>query len=308
MFNLILVVLGIIIFGCSIYLHIRFLKLVRKTSFKKWGVALLIMLLFFTLGYIIFAYWLATDTEFINIIFFETLVSFIFFFGSIFVLTTISFIYSLVKNLKNEGVELEKKVKERTAELERFKNNQEKIIVQKTDELNKTITGLRESEKRFRQVAENAEEWIWEIDKEGLYIYANPALEKVLGYKPEEIVGKKHFYDFFTSDTREDLKKVAFEVFVKKEAFKNFLNPNVHKNGNVVLLETSGSPILNERGDLFGYRGLDTDVTTRKKTEKDLKSHVEELERINKLTINRELKIIELKKEIEELKNKLSKV
>jgi PAS domain S-box-containing protein len=54
---------------------------------------------------------------------------------------------------------------------------------------------LRESEERFQQVAENAQEWIWEVDAHGLYTYASPVVEKMLGYKPEEVVGKKHFYD-----------------------------------------------------------------------------------------------------------------
>ena len=55
----------------------------------------------------------------------------------------------------------------------------------------------RESEERFLQVAENAQEWIWEVDNDGLYTYSSPAVERILGYSPEEIIGKKHFYDFF---------------------------------------------------------------------------------------------------------------
>jgi PAS domain S-box-containing protein len=122
---------------------------------------------------------------------------------------------------------------------------------------------LRESEKRFREVAENEQEWIWEVDAEGIYTYASPVVEKMLGYKPEEVVGKKHFYDLFHPDRREEMKKAAFDVYNKKQPFREFLNLNVHKDGTSVWLLTSGVPMLDEEGNLRGYRGGDIDVTGR---------------------------------------------
>jgi PAS domain S-box-containing protein len=130
---------------------------------------------------------------------------------------------------------------------------------------------LIRSEERFNQVAESAGEWIWEINADGLYTYVNPVVEKILGFKPEEIVGKKYFYDFFTPEVREELKKAAFQAFAKKEPFIKFLNPNVNKIGNIVFLETTGTPIINNNGTLLGYRGVDTDVTERKRAEEALK-------------------------------------
>ena len=122
---------------------------------------------------------------------------------------------------------------------------------------------LRESEERFREVAENEQEWIWEVNADGIYTYASPVVEKMLGYKPEEIVGKKHFYDLFHPDRREELKKAAFEVYDKKRPFREFLNLNVHKDGTSVWLSTSGVPMLDKEGNLRGYRGVDIDVTER---------------------------------------------
>ncbi len=130
---------------------------------------------------------------------------------------------------------------------------------------------LQNSEERFRQIAESSGEFIWEVDVHGLYTYANPVVEEILGYKPDEIIGKKHFYDFFHPYVMDALKKAAFEVFAKKEVFKNFTNPNVHKNGNVVILETSGLPVMDDKGNLLGYRGSDRDVTERKKAEDALR-------------------------------------
>ncbi len=132
-------------------------------------------------------------------------------------------------------------------------------------------TALQESEQRFRQVAETSGEFIWEVDVNGLYTYANPVVEEILGYKPEEIIGKKYFYDFFNPDIRDTLKKAAFEVFAVKAVFRNFVNPNVHKNGNTVILETSGLPVMDKQGNLIGYRGSDRNITARKKAEEILR-------------------------------------
>ena len=134
---------------------------------------------------------------------------------------------------------------------------------------------LLESEERFKIVAESAGEWIWELDNEGIYTYSNQMIEEILGYKPEEIVGKKHFYDFFKDDVKNQLKEEAFSAFKQKLVFKDFENPNVHKDGQIVFLKTSGSPILDKEGNLIGYRGADSDITERKQAEKQLKNSEE---------------------------------
>lgn len=131
---------------------------------------------------------------------------------------------------------------------------------------------LKESEKRFRDIADNTQQWVWEVDPQGRYTYASPVVEKLLGYKPEEILGK-HFYDFFPADEREELKKGAFRVFAAKQPFTEFLNRNLHKNGATIWLSTSGVPILDEQGSLLGYRGADKDVTGQKQVEAALRQN-----------------------------------
>jgi PAS domain S-box-containing protein len=120
---------------------------------------------------------------------------------------------------------------------------------------------LQRSEERFRQVAENSGEWIWEVDANGLYTYASPVVEKIVGYKPEELVGKKHFYDLFHPEDQEGLKNAAFQAFAEKSPFREFINRIMHKNGNTVWLSTSGVPIVDNEGSLIGYRGSDKNIT-----------------------------------------------
>ena len=133
---------------------------------------------------------------------------------------------------------------------------------------------LRESERRFRDVAENALAWIWEVDADGIYTYASPMVEQILGYKPDEMLGK-HFHDLFHPEDRQELKKAASGVFASKQPFRGFLNRNVHKNGQTVWLSTSGVPMLDQGGNLLGYRGADTDITERKQAEEALRASEE---------------------------------
>ena len=95
----------------------------------------------------------------------------------------------------------------------------------------RTEVALRESEERFQQVAANAQEWIWEVDADGLYTYASPVVEKILGYSRGEVVGRKHFYDLFHPEDREELKTAALEVFATKRSFRDFVNRCLHKVG-----------------------------------------------------------------------------
>ncbi|MCD4793671.1 MAG: PAS domain S-box protein [Bacteroidales bacterium] len=196
-------------------------------------------------------------------------------------------------------------------------------IITDITEYKQTIEALRKSEERFRQVTESAEEWVWEVDETALYTYASPIVEKLLGYKPEELVGKKHSFDLFHPDDYEPLKKATFELFAEKKPLFRFLNKNVHKNGNIVWLSTTGLPILDKKGNLLGYRGTDIDITERKKAEEELKKHRDHLEELvkertkelekknkdleefNELFIDREFRIKELRDKVKELEAKL---
>ncbi len=130
---------------------------------------------------------------------------------------------------------------------------------------------LRESEERFEQVAEQSRSFTWEIDAAGLYTYASRTVFSVLGYSPEELIGKVHFYDLHPKAGRDAFKTAAMDVFGRIESFSDVENPAERKDGSVVLLNTNGIPVLAEDGSLLGYRGSDTDITDRRKTEDRLR-------------------------------------
>lgn len=129
---------------------------------------------------------------------------------------------------------------------------------------------LRESEKRFRNIADVAGDWIWELDSEGRYTYSNYAVKNVLGYAPEEVLGK-YFYGFFPPEKQEKLKEGLLKVFARKERFTTF----VHKDGHLVYVETRGIPLLSPEGKVMGYRGSDRDISESRKAERALQESEE---------------------------------
>ncbi len=99
-------------------------------------------------------------------------------------------------------------------------------------------------------------------------------MQEILGYSPAEIIGR-HFYDFFLEEECEALRTESLKVIRNRESFIALRNRNVHKDGHVVLLETTGFPILGSEGEVLGYQGVDRDVTTQVKTAEALRKSEE---------------------------------
>lgn len=152
-----------------------------------------------------------------------------------------------------------------------------------------SLDELANSEQRFHQVAENAGEWIWEIDESGRYIYSSSVVEKILGYTPEELVNKKYFYELFPGNLRQAMKEEVFRSIERREVFKELINPNIHKNGEVVILQTSATPFFDLHGKFKGYRGADMNITDYQKALVDLKdalARAEENDRLKTAFLN----------------------
>ena len=127
------------------------------------------------------------------------------------------------------------------------------------------------SEKRFRDISSTVGDWIWEVDSAGCYTYSSPMCRELLGMEPEELIGKHYFYDFFLPNEKNNLKNAAFAVFAQKSEFKNFVNRNIRKDGRILIMETSATPLLDRNGNLTGYRGADRDITKRVNAEDEMR-------------------------------------
>ncbi|MFH2002970.1 MAG: PAS domain S-box protein, partial [Planctomycetota bacterium] len=127
----------------------------------------------------------------------------------------------------------------------------------------------RKVQRRFRDVALHSADWIWEVDANGCYTYVSDRSEEILGYTSEELLGKSPF-DLMLPEERERVGRIFIEIVQSRKPIVDLENWNLKKDGTKICLLTRGVPMINDRGELLGYRGVDTDITERKNGEQDL--------------------------------------
>lgn len=139
---------------------------------------------------------------------------------------------------------------------------------------------LELSEGRFRDIAMSSGDWIWEVDENSVYTYCSEKVEEILGYTPAEMIGKTPF-DFMPDDEVKAVQEESRQIVSKRQAFKNWENWNLTKAGQRICVITSGVPVLDEQGNLIGYRGTDTDITRRKQAETTIQENLARLGELN---------------------------
>jgi PAS domain S-box-containing protein len=130
---------------------------------------------------------------------------------------------------------------------------------------------LHESSEKFRALVEATSDWIWEVDRHGVYTYASPRVESLLGYRPEEVIGKTPF-DLMAPDEAARVARQFAAIMAERRPFHGLENVNRHKDGRQLVMETSGVPFFDDAGNLAGYRGIDRDVTDRKQAEAEIRA------------------------------------
>ena len=131
----------------------------------------------------------------------------------------------------------------------------------------------RESEQRFGQMAAITGEWLWEQDQEGRFMYSNSAVKEILGYEPEEILGR-YYFDLFTPVERTRVTEAAYSVD-SLTRFVRLLNRYQHKDGHEVIAESTGIPLRGAGGNIVKWRGVDRDITVHKWFENALRQSEE---------------------------------
>jgi PAS domain S-box-containing protein len=138
-------------------------------------------------------------------------------------------------------------------------------------ERRRTEEVIRKSELRFRHIVENMSDWIWEIDANGVYTYCSKNVKEVLGYAANEMIGKTPF-DIMHTDKREKTSALFAAIIKEKENIRNLENWIYTKNGQLVCMSSNGIPVLDDTGELIGYRGVNSDITQRKNIKKSLEN------------------------------------
>lgn len=131
---------------------------------------------------------------------------------------------------------------------------------------------LDRSEERYRRIVETANEGIWEIDASRITIFVNENMARILGYAPEEMIGRP-IESFMAEDELSDHEYRMEKRFKGKSEI--YERRYVHKNGGVVHVHVSAKPIMDDVGNVIGSFGMASDITERKKAEEAVRASEE---------------------------------
>jgi nitrogen fixation negative regulator NifL len=123
---------------------------------------------------------------------------------------------------------------------------------------------LHNSERRFRDIATAAGEYLWETDRDGRYMYVSERVADVLGYSPGELLGRRPVE--FMPDEDAAFVTARLAQVPRHEPFRNIEHRSVAPDGELVWQSVSGIPVFDEAGELIGHRGTASDVTERRRS------------------------------------------
>jgi len=164
---------------------------------------------------------------------------------------------------------------------------------------------LRASEERFSLVISASEQGIWDWNVETNEVFFSEQWKRQIGYEDNEIENNfNSWVELLHPDDKESCQL----------AVQNYLNNPVehfilefrfrYKDGSYRLIHNKASSVKNEDGKVIRMFGTHTDITERKRTEKDILEQLDELHRWHEVTLDREGRVLELKQEVNELLKK----
>jgi len=162
------------------------------------------------------------------------------------------------------------------AEHKRAKEALEKLKAELDARVETRTAELKKAEEKYRHLVEKEKDIIYAVDEEGIYTWINPAVETILGYKPEELIGKR-FSVMIPQEWQEkaetDFRKLleVGEITAEIAVFD--------KEGQIHFIEHN-STVIKEVGKIVGARGIIRDITERKKVEDSLRESGERLKYI----------------------------
>lgn len=139
-----------------------------------------------------------------------------------------------------------------------------------------SLDELKESEKKYKILAENVRDVIFTLDLDLRYTYISPSIKKLRGYEPGELIGESIFRALTRSSLEEVVKKFSDELAKVRQGNDDMIRDHlievevIHKDGHQFWAEIKVTFILDKNNKPLGILGVTRDINERKLAEKEL--------------------------------------
>ena len=200
----------------------------------------------------------------------------------------------------------------------------------RSDERKTPARDLERSEELFRLLVDQVKDYaIFAVDPNGYIITWNSGAELLKGYRAEEIIGQ-HIERFYAEPDRHANKPLELLKLAREQGRVEYEGWRIRKDGSRFWADVIITALVDEKGTLRGYAKVTRDLTERRQAEEALREaknelehrvlartaelkeantaleeRLAELEQFHDVVVGRELKLIELEKEIERLRREI---
>jgi len=130
---------------------------------------------------------------------------------------------------------------------------------------------LRESEARFRDFADSAGDWFWEMDDDLRFTYLSERFEEVMGRPPDQVLGMTRRDLFLAANAEGQIWQAHAETLESRRSFYGFEYDLIRSDGERRIMSVSGKPVFDAAGAFRGYRGVARDVTHERELDRALR-------------------------------------
>jgi hypothetical protein len=139
----------------------------------------------------------------------------------------------------------------------------------------RALTAFRESEEKYRHIVDTAEEGIWTVDEHFIITYTNRRMAEMLGYRPDEILGRA-VQSFMPESELAD--HAVHSRHQKEGVSEQFERQFLRRDGSILWVYVSVTPVRDANGTFKGSFAMYSDITERKRAAKALEASLREKE------------------------------
>ena len=167
---------------------------------------------------------------------------------------------------------------------------------------------LQESERRYREVVENANSAILHWSSDGAITFCNEYAQRLFGWQADEIIGR-HVSILVPDQSTDglDLSNLIKDIAANPDRYLSNVNENVCRDGRRLWMNWTNRALRDDQGRVTGLLAVGNDISALKQAEEELKSRYQELERFDRAAVGREMEMIRLKRQVNELARELGR-